>query len=112
MPMTPVTHTSPSPVAREATPVAYDSSLKEAFLAPDQLTYVRPGLTLRIGTVTNFAPGQKPVVEIFMTDSPVSASDPKAPLDRNGVLTPGVVSVRFIPAVWNPTTRRYTDYIG
>ncbi len=109
VPMTPVMHTSRSPVTpvtREATPVAYESSQKEAYLAPDQLTYIRPGFNLRIASVTNFAPGQKPVVEIYMTD------DLKAPLDRTGVLTPGVISVRFIPAVWNPATRRYTDYIG
>src|SRR5512142_2039986 len=108
VPMTPVTHTSPSnaPEAREATPGAYDVTQKEAFLAPDQLTYIRPGFNLKIASVTNFAPGQKPVVEIFMTD------DLKAPLDRTDVLTPGVVSGRLIPAVWNPTTGRYADYLG
>jgi OmcA/MtrC family decaheme c-type cytochrome len=105
VPMTPVAHPGPSPVAREATPVAYDATQKEAYLTSDQLTYIRPGLNLKIASVTNFAPGQKPVVEFFLTD------DLKQPLDRTGGLTPGVVSLRFIPAVWNPTTRRYTNLI-
>jgi hypothetical protein len=108
VPMTPVTRTSPStaPVAREEVPVAYNATQKEFFLAPDQFSFLRPGLNLKIASVTNFGPGQKPVVEFFMTD------DLKQPLDRTGGLTPGVVSLRFIPAVWNPTTRRYTNYIG
>src|SRR5664279_3930039 len=105
VPMTPVTHTSPIAPAASDVPVAYASSQKEAFLAPDQLTYIRPGLNIKIASVTNFAPEQKPVVEVFLTD------DHKGPLDRNGLVTPGVISLRFIPAVWNPATRRYTNYI-
>ncbi|MFI5121018.1 MAG: hypothetical protein ACHQM4_11425, partial [Thermoanaerobaculia bacterium] len=108
VPMTPVAHigSSGSPVVREATPVAYDASLKEAYLAPDQLTYIRPGFNIKIASVTNFAAGKKPVVEIFMTD------DLKGPLDRAGLLTPGVISVRFIPAVWDATKKYYTNYLG
>jgi OmcA/MtrC family decaheme c-type cytochrome len=104
--MTPVTHTSPNAPAAADVPVAYASTQKEAFLAPDQLTYIRPGLNIAIASVTNFAAGQKPVVEVYLTD------DLKGPLDRNGLVTPGVISLRFIPAVWNPATRRYTNYIG
>ena len=106
VPMTPVTHTSPNAPAAADVPVAYASTQKEAFLAPDQLTYIRPGLNITIASVTNFAAGQKPVVEIYLTD------DLKGPLDRNGLVTPGVISLRFIPAVWDPATRRYTNYIG
>src|SRR5471030_539857 len=108
VPMTPVMHTGPTaaPVAREANPVAYNATQKEFFLSADQLTFLRPGLNLKIASVTNFGPGQKPVVEFFLTD------DLKQPLDRTGGLTPGVVSLRFIPALWNPATRRYTNYIG
>jgi len=104
--MTPVTHTSSNVPASADVPAAYASSQKETFLAPDQLTYVRPGLNLKIASVTNFAAGQKPVVEFFITD------DLKGPLDRNGLVTPGVCSFRFIPALWNPATRRYLNYIG
>src|SRR5450759_4142136 len=106
VPMTPVMHTSPNAPAAADVPVAYASTQKEAFLAPDQLTYIRPGLNIAIASVTNFAAGQKPVVEIYLTD------DLKGPLDRNGLVTPGVISLRFIPAVWDPATRRYTNYIG
>jgi OmcA/MtrC family decaheme c-type cytochrome len=106
VPMTPVTHTSPHAPAAADVPVAYASTQKEAFLAPDQLTYIRPGLNIKIASVTNFGPGQKPVVEVFLTD------DLKGPLDRNGLVTPGVISLRFIPALWDPATRRYTNYLG
>jgi OmcA/MtrC family decaheme c-type cytochrome len=107
VPMTPVTHTSPSnaPVAREATPSAYDVSQKEAFLAPDQLTYIRPGLNVKLASVTNVAPGQKPVIEFFITD------DLKGPLDRLGLLTPGPVAVRGVIGTWDASTRRYTNLI-
>ena len=104
VPMTPVTHTSPNAPAADV-PVAYSTSQKEAFLAPDQLTYIRPGFNIKIASVTNFAAGQKPVVEVFLTD------DLKGPLDRLGLVTPGVISIRFIAALWNPTTRRYTNYL-
>ena len=108
VPMTPVMQTrhSSAPVAREAAPVAYNATQKEFFLAPDQFTFLRPGLNLKIASVTNFGPGQKPVVEFFITD------DLKQPLDRTGGLTPGVVSLRFIPAVWDATNKYYTNYIG
>ncbi|MFI5198330.1 MAG: OmcA/MtrC family decaheme c-type cytochrome, partial [Thermoanaerobaculia bacterium] len=108
VPMTPVTHTSSSagPVAREAAPVAYTAAEKEFFLAPDQLTYIRPGLNMKIASVTNVAPGQKPVVEFYLTD------DLTGPLDRYGILTPGVVTPRFIIGMWNPSTRRYINVVG
>jgi OmcA/MtrC family decaheme c-type cytochrome len=108
VPMTPVTHTSPStgPAVREAAPVAYSATEKEFFLAPDQLTYIRPGLNMRIASVTNVAAGQKPVVEFYLTD------DLTGPLDRYGILTPGVVTPRFIIGMWNPSTRRYINVVG
>ncbi len=107
VPLTPVTRTgSTATPQQQAAPTAYAATSKEAYLAPEALTYIRPGLNLKIASVTNFGPGQKPVVELYMTD------DLKGPLDRNGLVTPGVVSLRFIPAVWNPAQRRYTNYIG
>jgi OmcA/MtrC family decaheme c-type cytochrome len=107
VPFTPVNRSgATSAPEQQAAPTAYASTSKEAYLAPEALTYIRPGLNIKIQSVTNFGPSQKPVVELFLTD------DLKGPLDRNGLVTPGVVSLRFIPAVWNPTTKRYTDYIG
>ena len=107
VPFTPATRTSPSGATeQQAAPTAYALTQKEAYLAPDALTYIRPGFNIKIQAVTNFAPGQKPVVELYYTD------DLGGPLDRNGLATPGPISVRFIPALWNPSTRRYTDYLG
>ncbi len=107
VPFTPVNRPgSTGATEQQAAPTAYASTAKEAYLAPEALTYIRPGLNIKIQSVTNFGPSQKPVVELYLTD------DLKGPLDRNGLVTPGVVSLRFIPAVWNPTTKRYTDYIG
>jgi len=106
VPLTPVTGPGRTALpAQQAAPSAYAATQKEAYLAPEALTYIRPGFNVKIASVTNFAPGQKPVVELYFTD------DLKGPLDRNGIQTPGVVSMRFIPAVWNPSTRRYTNYI-
>ena len=99
----PATNNAPE---QQAEPAAYATTAKEAYLAPEALTYIRPGFNIKIQAVTNFGPGQKPVVELFLTD------DAKGPLDRNGLATPGVISMRFIPAVWNPTTKRYLNYIG
>ncbi|MFI5197465.1 MAG: OmcA/MtrC family decaheme c-type cytochrome [Thermoanaerobaculia bacterium] len=107
VPMTPLTHTGPSgsPVAREATPVAYDATQKEFFLSPDQITYIRPGLNVKLGSVTNVAPGQKPVIEAFITDNL------GIPLDRLGGLTPGPVAIRAVIGSWDASTRRYNNLI-
>jgi OmcA/MtrC family decaheme c-type cytochrome len=106
--MTPTAKTgsSSSPVARQATPVVYDATQKEAYLSVDQLTYIRPGLNLKIASVTNVAAGQKPVVEIYLTD------DLGGALDRTGIQTVGVITPRFIIGMWNPNTRRYINVVG
>jgi OmcA/MtrC family decaheme c-type cytochrome len=108
VPMTPVTQTSPSgsPVARQATPVAYDATQKEFYLAADQTTWIRPGLNIKIVSVTNVAPGQKPVVEILMTD------DLGQPLDRLGKVTPGPLNPGIIMGAWDTATRYYIAYTG
>ena len=103
VPMTPVMRTSPSPVARQATPVTYDANQKEFFLSADQLTYIRPGLNVKIASVTNVAPGQSPIVEILLTD------DLGAPLDRNGVLTPGPITAEFVLGQWSASTYDYVN---
>ena len=107
VPMTPVTRTSHYPGGARGDPRRLRRRARRRLTSlPDQLTYIHPGFNLKIASVTNFAPGKKPVVEIFMTD------DLKAPLDRTGILTPGVISVRFIPAVWDETKKYYMNYIG
>ena len=107
VPFTPVNRTATNNAPeQQAAPTAYAVTAKEAYLAPEALTYIRPGFNIKIQAVTNFVPGGKPVVELFLTD------DAGGPLDRLGLQTPGVISMRFIPALWNPAQRRYTDYIG
>jgi OmcA/MtrC family decaheme c-type cytochrome len=103
--MTPVTHSSPSssPVAREATPVAYDATQKEFYLAADQTTWIRPGYVIKVNSVTIGA-DRKPVVDVTITDSAGQ------PIDRLGVLTPGPAGTSFIVAWWDPAKRYYTSY--
>jgi OmcA/MtrC family decaheme c-type cytochrome len=81
--------------AREA--VTYSSSQREAYLTPDQLDYIRPGLKVTINSVSNMEAGKKPVVEFTITD------DFGNPLDRTGATTVGTVTYRFVPAVWDGT---------
>ena len=83
----------------------YTPSDKEYYLTPSQVDFIRPGLKVTIGAVTDMAPGKKPSVEITMTD------DLNQPLDRLGITTPGVVSVRFVPAVFDAATNSYTDLL-
>jgi OmcA/MtrC family decaheme c-type cytochrome len=103
VPMTPVTRTRTIAPAASDVPVAYASSQKEAFLAPDVLTYIRPGLNIKVASVTNVAPGKSPVIEILMTD------DLGGPLDRTGVLTPGTIGVEFVLAQWNASDYEYIN---
>ena len=107
VPFTPVNRTATTNAPEtQAAPAAYAVTAKEAYLAPEALTYIRPGLNIRIASITNVAAGQKPVVEIYLTD------DLGGPLDRAGLVTPGVVTPRFIVSQWNPATRRYTNVVG
>src|SRR3974377_1888012 len=106
VPFSPVSQPDSATPWERGAPPHYAATEKEAYLAPDALTYIRPGFNLKIASVTSFAPGQKPVVELYLTD------DLNAPLDRNGVVTPGVASLRFIPAVWDAFARRDTKNIG
>ncbi len=106
VPFTPVTRTgSTATPQQQAAPAAYAATAKEAYLAPEALTYIRPGLNIKILSVTNVASGQKPVVEFTCTDNL------NGPLDRYGLVTPGPVVPRFTVATWNASTRRYTNLI-
>ena len=83
----------------------YTPSDKEYYLTEDQVDFIRPGFKVTLGTVTDMAPGKKPSVELTMTD------DLNQPLDRTGGTTPGVVSMRFIPAVFDPATNYYANIL-
>ena len=84
----------------------YTPADKEYYLTESQMDFIRPGLKVTIGTVTDMAPGKKPSVELTMTD------DLNQPLDRLGGTTPGVVTLRFIPAVWDAALGYYDDLIN
>jgi len=103
VPMTPVMHSGPSPVASEATPVAYDATQREFYLTADQTTFVRPGYVIKVNSVT-IGSDRKPVVDVTITDGAGQ------PIDRLGVLTPGAAGASFIAAWWDPATRHYTAY--
>ena len=82
---------------------AFTPSQIEYFLGDGGIAYIRPGLNIKIAGVTNVASGQKPVIEFFLTD------DLGQPLDITGGQTPGVITYRFIPAVWNAAARSYQN---
>ncbi|MHB8799165.1 MAG: OmcA/MtrC family decaheme c-type cytochrome [Thermoanaerobaculia bacterium] len=83
----------------------YTPEEKEFYLDESQLDFIRPGLKVAIGAITDLAPGKKPNVEVTLTDNL------NQPLDRLGGTTPGTVAVRFIPAVFDPETNYYTNLI-
>src|SRR5512144_807312 len=76
----------------------------ETYLTSGQTDFIRPGVNIKILSVTNVAPGQKPVVEFTLTD------DLGAPLVRLGAVTPGTISPGFVFAKWDATSRYYVPY--
>ena len=96
---------APAPAMPSHTLSAYTPEQKEFYLEQAALDFIRPGLKVTIGAVTDIAPGKKPSVEVTITD------DLNMPLDRTGGLTPGVVSMRFIPAVWDAEKFVYTNLL-
>ena len=62
----------------------------EAYLSDDGIAYIRPGVKVNLTSITNVAPGQKPVVEIMLTDQF------DQPLDRLGKVTPGPIAPAFV----------------
>jgi OmcA/MtrC family decaheme c-type cytochrome len=81
----------------------YAPTAKEAYLTQDQFDFARPGYHITINSVTIGA-DRKPVADVSLTD------DLGAPLDRVGIQTPGVCTVTYVLAWYNPATRDYTSY--
>ncbi len=104
-PVAPVAGGDPNPVA----PVAlissrtYKATDKEFYLASDQVGYIRPGLKLKLNSITIPA-DRKPVVDLSFTD------DFDQPLDRAGKATPGAISFSFVLSWYDATARQYTSY--
>jgi OmcA/MtrC family decaheme c-type cytochrome len=97
-----------SPAKKIAAPTTanYAPNQLEYYLGDSGLSYIRPGCNIKIVAVTNNGAGQKPVVELLITD------DVGMPLDRLGAQTPGVISMSFSMARWDPTTRYYIPITG
>ncbi|MGZ8869320.1 MAG: OmcA/MtrC family decaheme c-type cytochrome, partial [Thermoanaerobaculia bacterium] len=75
----------------------------EYYLTDDGVAYIRPGLNIKVNSIT-IGSDRKPVVELTLTDNM------NQPLDRLGQVTPGPISLSFILAYWDPDTREYTAY--
>ena len=57
---------------------SYTPADKEYYLTESQMDFIRPGLKVTLGAVTDMAPGKKPIVELTMTD------DFDQPIDKGG----------------------------
>ncbi len=77
---------------------------KAFYLTPDQLAFIRPGLTVKITGGSIAADGT-------MTANFIVTDMVGLPLDVNGVTTPGVMSVRFAAATIPAGQEQYVSYI-
>jgi OmcA/MtrC family decaheme c-type cytochrome len=102
---TPVVRESVSTVPAPARAHApqYAPNAKEAYVDTDVLQYIRPGLKVKVNSVTIGA-DRKTVVDLSITD------DFDQPIDRLGKVTPGAVSISFILAWYDAAARHYTAY--
>jgi len=89
---------APRTVASHYSPLA-----KEAYLSEDVVAYIRPGLKIIVNSITIGA-DRKPVVDFSLTD------DFDQPIDRQGKVTPGAVSLSFVLAWYDPAPRQYIAY--
>ena len=81
----------------------YASSQVEAYLTATDIAFVRPGLKVKVNSIT-IGTDRKPVIDVSLTD------DLDQPLDRLGKTTPGPISLSFVLAWYDPATRQYTSY--
>jgi OmcA/MtrC family decaheme c-type cytochrome len=81
----------------------YASTQVEAYLTASDVAFIRPGLKIKVNSITIGA-DRKPVIDVSLTD------DLDQPLDRLGKTTPGPISLSFVLAWYDPVTRQYTSY--
>jgi len=91
-----------SPVT-PAAPHTFAANQVEFYLDDDGVSYIRPGLKIKVNSVT-LGSDRKAVIDLTYTD------DLDQPLDRNGKTTPGAISTSLILAWYNPATRQYVAY--
>jgi OmcA/MtrC family decaheme c-type cytochrome len=82
----------------------YKPNQIEAYLSENDIAYIRPGLKLKVNSIT-IGTDRKPVVDVTFTD------DFDQPIDRLGKSTPGPISMSFVLAWWDPAARHYTSYV-
>jgi OmcA/MtrC family decaheme c-type cytochrome len=82
----------------------YTRNEKAFFADANLVSFVRPGLVIKI---TSAQIGQDGTINVTF-----ALTDPQGlPLDRTGVLTPGAVSLSFIPAYIPKNQLQYVDYL-
>jgi OmcA/MtrC family decaheme c-type cytochrome len=81
----------------------YSKNQLEHYMTAEELGYIQPGFHITVQAITIPA-DRRPVVEYTFTD------DYHQPLDRNGVFTPGTLSINQVLAWWDPDARHYTAY--
>jgi OmcA/MtrC family decaheme c-type cytochrome len=81
--------------------LVYTADQYEYYLTNEGIAYIRPGVKIRLVSITNLEAGKKPVVEFYLTDNF------DQPLDRAGKITPGPIAPGFILSKWTPETREY-----
>jgi OmcA/MtrC family decaheme c-type cytochrome len=92
-----------APPAASPARAVYNATQVEAYLSDDVIAYIRPGLKVKLNSVT-IGSDRKPVADVTFTD------DFDQPIDRLGKTTPGAITANFILAWWDPAARHYTAY--
>ncbi|MGE5235405.1 MAG: OmcA/MtrC family decaheme c-type cytochrome [Acidobacteriota bacterium] len=88
---------------RAHAPVQFTAQQTEFYLTAEQIAYIRPGLNITVNSVTVAADG-KVVADISFAD------DGGQPLDRQGVLTPGPLSISFLLARYDAENVDFVSY--
>ncbi len=89
--------------ADQAKKTGYTGQLQASHLDPNQVGFVRPGITVKIVSASIKQDGTITVR--------VNIADPKGlPLDKAGLNTPGAVSMSFIAAYLPANQRQYVSY--
>ena len=91
-------------VLTAATPVRPDRNEKAFYADPTLVAFVRPGLVIKI---TSAQIAQDGTIQVaFMLTDPKGAR-----LDRDGISTPGSVSLNFVAAYIPQGQQQYVDYV-
>jgi OmcA/MtrC family decaheme c-type cytochrome len=92
--------TRPEEAPRTPTTADFVATDVEFYLGDDGIAYIRPGLMIKINSITIGA-DRKPVLDVSFTDNFGN------PLDRSGRITPGAIAASWVLSQWDPVTREY-----